>query len=59
MNDLLIKYKNLEKLSKKNEKLAYKILRITYLLQNNIKLYTGPKGGLFYYSKNKNKIYLN
>lgn len=59
MNDLLIKYKNLEKLSKKNEKLAHKLLRMTYLLKNNIKLYRGPNGGLFYYSKNKNKIYLN
>ena len=59
MNDLLNKYKNLEKLSKHNSELAKKLLRITYLLQHNIKLHVGPQGGLYYYSKNKNKIYLN
>lgn len=59
MDNLLIKYDNLEKLSKSNVKLAKKILRLTYLIQNNIKIHKGPKKGIYYYSKNKNKIYLN
>ena len=59
MNDLLIKYQNLEELSKNNQILAKKLLRMIYLIKKKLKLYKGPKGGLFYYSKNKNKIYLN
>ena len=59
MNDLLLKYHNLEKLSKENKKLAKKLLRITYLLQNKIEIFEGPKGGLYYYSKNNTPIYLN
>jgi hypothetical protein len=37
-----------------NQKQAKKIVRMTYLLQNNIKLHHGPRGGLYYYTK-KNK----
>jgi hypothetical protein len=34
-----------------------KLQKLVYLLQNNIKIYKGKKGGIFYLTK-KSKIYI-
>lgn len=44
---------------RQNKKMAEKLLRITHLLTNNIKLHKGPRGGLFYYTNNNTKIYIS
>lgn len=48
---------NLEQESKLNYKQIKKLQRLIYLLQNNIKIYKGNKGGI-YYRTNKSKIYI-
>ena len=58
-NSILEHYKQIEKLSKLNKKLAKKLLRLIFLLKKKIKIYRGPNDGIFYYTKNKTKIYLN
>lgn len=40
-----------------NYKEITKLRRMIYLLQNNIKLYKGKKGGIYYKTKNS-KIYI-
>ena len=42
----------------KNKKLALYLIKINKLLINKIKIYKGSRGGLFYYTKNKTKIYI-
>lgn len=51
-NNQLIEY------LKNNQKMAERLLRITHLLTNDIKLHKGPRNGLFYYTKNGTKIYI-
>ena len=41
----------------KNYNQIKKLQRLIYLLQNNIKIYKGKKGGMFYMTK-KSKIYI-
>ena len=48
---------NLYKLATNNYKEITKLRRMIYLLQNNIKLYKGKKGGIYYKTKNS-KIYI-
>uniref|UniRef100_A0A6C0LEG7 Uncharacterized protein n=1 Tax=viral metagenome TaxID=1070528 RepID=A0A6C0LEG7_9ZZZZ len=48
---------NLRSLAVKNYKQIKKLQRLIYLLQNNIKVYKGKNGGIFYMIKNS-KIYI-
>lgn len=48
---------NLQYQAIKNYKHIQKLQRLIYLLQNNIKLNRGKKGGIYYKTK-KSKIYL-
>lgn len=54
MNDYII---NLQKFAMKNMKEIKKLQRMVYLLQNNVKLYKGKNGGI-YYKTRKSKIYI-
>lgn len=47
----------LEQQAQDNFKKIIKLQRLIYLLKNNIKLYKGKKGGI-YYKTNKSKIYI-
>ena len=65
INNILSKqYNNKNKIiqlyqqSKINKKLIKRLIRIIYLLNNKVKVYTGKKNGLYYFTKNNNKIYL-
>jgi hypothetical protein len=58
MNNYDISYHNLIKKTHENNKLTEKLLRMSYLLSKNLKLYKGPRGGFFYYTTNGTKIYL-
>lgn len=49
---------NLQNQSIKNNRKIIKLQRLIYLLYNNIKLYKGKKGGIYYLTKNS-KIYVN
>jgi hypothetical protein len=40
-----------------NQNQIKKLQRLIYLLQNNVKVYKGKNGGVFYYTK-KSKIYI-
>ena len=48
---------NIYTLAINNYKEIKKLRRIIYLLQNNIKLYEGKNGGIYYKTKNS-KIYI-
>jgi hypothetical protein len=48
---------NLQSQAIKNYNKIKKLQRLIYLLQNNIKVYKGKNGGMFYVTK-KSKIYL-
>ena len=48
---------NLQSQAIKNYNQIKKLQRLIYLLQNNIKVYKGKNGGIFYMTK-KSKIYL-
>ena len=48
---------NLQFQAIKNYNQIKKLQRLIYLLQNNIKVYKGKNGGMFYVTK-KSKIYL-
>lgn len=54
MNENLI---NLQNQVISNHKQIKKLLRLIYLLENNIKVYRGKNGGI-YYKTLKSKIYL-
>ena len=51
------KINNIYTLAINNYKEIKKLRRIIYLLQNNIKLHMGKKGGIYYKTKNS-KIYI-
>ena len=57
-NIIMNKFKKLKKESEKNKKMSDKLLRMTYLLMNNISIKEGKYGGLYYYTKNKTKVYI-
>ena len=48
---------NLQYQAIKNYNKIKKLQRLIYLLQNNIKVYKGKNGGIFYITK-KSKIYI-
>lgn len=48
---------NLQSQAIKNYNQIKKLQRLIYLLQNNIKVYKGKKGGYYYMTK-KSKIYM-
>ena len=43
--------------SNENKQLVKKIQRVIYLLSNNVKLYIGKNGGIYYKTK-RSKIYI-
>lgn len=47
----------LEQIAIQNNKKLIKLQRLIYILQNNIKLYRGKNGGL-YYKSGKSKVYI-
>lgn len=56
--NIINKFKKLKQESEKNKIMTNKLLRMTYLLMNNIPIKQGKNGGLYYYTKNNTKIYI-
>ena len=59
MNKILEQLQKLKSKSLYQNKKIKRLQRLIYLLQNNIKLYKGKKGGIYYLTYHNNKIYVS
>lgn len=57
LSTLDFKIFKLEQLARDNNQKFKKMQRLIYILKNNIKVYTGKNGGI-YYKTGKSKIYI-
>jgi transposase len=57
-NEILKYLQKLKMQSLYQNKKIKRLQRLIYLLQNNIKLYKGKRGGIYYLSNNNQKIYV-